>query len=307
MLINLFHNPTAGAGSEPKEVIDALRLAGFEPRYCSTKNIPAFKQMLKEPADIAVIAGGDGTVSKVLKHLPSRNAFIGIIPLGTANNIARSLGIHGPPWEVAETWNTQCWRWLDVGVVDGPWGCNRFIEDFGIGPSAQMLRKDSGSDTNGATRLMKGRKTLSGLIQKARPFKLKGRVDKFDLPTSVIALEILNIGYNGPGLPLLRAASPSDGFLDVVAVLPEQRKQAAQWIQLPRDKAAPVVNWKGHSIEILLCEDVGVRVDDDEICGLDESGRLTASLESEAFKVLVARSALETPQPETDRVPESAD
>jgi diacylglycerol kinase (ATP) len=42
-----------------------------------------------------VIAGGEGTVVKAISHLYERNMPIAILPLGSANNIAGSLGIRG--------------------------------------------------------------------------------------------------------------------------------------------------------------------------------------------------------------------
>ena len=58
----LFHNPHAGSGDHSKkDMLEVLSSAGFRVTYCSTKG-PDFKAMLKETADMVVIAGGDGTV-----------------------------------------------------------------------------------------------------------------------------------------------------------------------------------------------------------------------------------------------------
>ena len=51
--------------------------------------------MLGEPSDLLVLAGGDGTIARILAKLPPSSEAqrrIAIVPLGTANNIAQSLG-----------------------------------------------------------------------------------------------------------------------------------------------------------------------------------------------------------------------
>ena len=93
----LFHNPTAGWGKfTKKELMTALRLGGLTPHYCSTKG-RRFKKTLHQPADLVVVAGGDGTVTKVIAQMPDLRIPVAILPLGSANNIARSFGVAGRP------------------------------------------------------------------------------------------------------------------------------------------------------------------------------------------------------------------
>lgn len=44
-------------------------------------------------ADLILIGGGDGTVSQIVNHLGPSKSAIGILPLGTANDLARELGV----------------------------------------------------------------------------------------------------------------------------------------------------------------------------------------------------------------------
>ena len=74
MFAILCHNPTAGAGNHSKkELLAALELAEVEAEYCSTKG-DDFPEMLKQPIELIISAGGDGTVAKVIKCARSRRA-----------------------------------------------------------------------------------------------------------------------------------------------------------------------------------------------------------------------------------------
>jgi diacylglycerol kinase (ATP) len=91
--ILLLHNPTAGA-SHPnaEELLEGIHKAiGVKPRYFSIKN-PDWKDAVSKRWDAVILAGGDGTVGKSVRWLRNRKTPMAILPLGTANNIARSLG-----------------------------------------------------------------------------------------------------------------------------------------------------------------------------------------------------------------------
>src|SRR6185369_915874 len=84
-------------------------------------------------SELIVIAGGDGTVQRVATELAWRELPLAILPLGTANNIATSLGIEGPTEALVAGWATARRSPLDLGVATGPWGTRRFIESVGGG------------------------------------------------------------------------------------------------------------------------------------------------------------------------------
>ena len=130
----LFHNPTAGPKALRKKegILSALKLADLEVDYVSTKS-DDFKSGLKKSADFFIVAGGDGTVRKVLTQMPKRKTPVAILPFGTANNIARSLGIGGTAHELVESWSPQNTRRFDIGLVGGLKDDVRFIEAFGLG------------------------------------------------------------------------------------------------------------------------------------------------------------------------------
>src|SRR5688572_15501512 len=87
----LMHNPTAGGEvHSPEALIAIVEAAGHDVVWQSIKD-SGWKEVLKEPADLVVVAGGDGTVRKVFIELAGRGVPATLLPVGSANNIARSL------------------------------------------------------------------------------------------------------------------------------------------------------------------------------------------------------------------------
>lgn len=67
--------------------------------------------------DIAIAAGGDGVVGGVITHIARSGLPLGILPLGTANDIARSLGISQDPQEAAATIVRGKQIEVDIGIA----------------------------------------------------------------------------------------------------------------------------------------------------------------------------------------------
>ena len=97
MRITLVHNPDAGDRGRDEETRLARLIsnAGHTIAARSRGDDPA----LDAPADLVVVAGGDGTVGRVARHMVGRDIPMTILPSGTANNISRTLGLAELPTE----------------------------------------------------------------------------------------------------------------------------------------------------------------------------------------------------------------
>src|SRR5205085_9506431 len=139
--ITLIHNPRAGKqdDEEAEDLRKLLKKAGHKVRYHSSKD-GEWKRSLKKPADLVVVAGGDGTVGKVARRMVGRGVPMAVLPSGTANNIARSLGLlERPLEELIRGWENARRVKLDAGVAVGPWGERNFVEGLGAGIFAELL------------------------------------------------------------------------------------------------------------------------------------------------------------------------
>jgi diacylglycerol kinase (ATP) len=228
MKVTVIHNPDAGDDdTQPSgdRIIRLIRKAGHKTKYISTED-KKWEKALKKSCDIIAVAGGDGTIGKVAKYLVGSRTPIAVLPTGTANNIAHTIGVAGKTFEyLIEGWNTAHSVNFDVGVAKGPWGSKYFIEGFGVGLFAEtMYRIDSGHhphvlraedpEQENSEALKVLRKQLSSYRAK----ELTVRLDGQDLSGDYYMLEVLNVRYMGPNLDLVPRAETNDGVLDVVLV-----------------------------------------------------------------------------------------
>jgi diacylglycerol kinase family enzyme len=283
----LFHNPTAGTDENSKDaLLSALKLAGYSVSYCSVKEAD-FDDALKRSVDLIVVAGGDGTVAKVIARLPDRSIPVAILPLGTANNIARSMGIAGAPVQLAEVLRPDRSRRLDIGAVEGPWGECRFVEAVGVGPISRSLEKrKSNGKTNSVDNMRKGREALQKLLRKAEPLDIEIIVDGKTLKEDILAVEVLNVAYTGPALPLAPDADSGDGKFDIVCITAGRRKDMVEWLDAPQEAPAPVSITPGRKVKI-SGELPHQRVDDRVFDPTKKDAIIRVTLEHEAAKVLV--------------------
>jgi len=227
MRVTLIYNPNAGSNQQPSEddLIGLIRKAGHTVLRRSSKEND-LDQALQDPGELVVVAGGDGTVGKVAKNLIGKGPAIAVLPMGTANNIATTLGIMNRAIEelVAE-WTSSRRMQFGVGEANGPWGSMSFIEGFGIGLFSETMSRLHATDNVDLTHLdntqIKITSILEILKERLRDYpakNLKTTLDGRDVSGAYILLEALNIKYIGPSLRLAPGADSSDGFLDIVFV-----------------------------------------------------------------------------------------
>lgn len=106
----LIVNPKAGKGgyrSSLTQVLEVFCSNGFLPSVYFTKRTGNGAELVRRYAqnyDLVVCLGGDGTLSEIVggMMLQEERRPIGYIPLGTANDVARTLGLSGKPHEAAK-------------------------------------------------------------------------------------------------------------------------------------------------------------------------------------------------------------
>lgn len=246
-----------------------IRAAGHSVDYQSSKEKKG-NRALKETSDIIAIAGGDGTVGKVARRVIGSRVPLAVLPLGTANNVANTLGLTGKPlkdiiagWEGARCLN------FDAGMAKGPWGPRYFIESVGLGLFAETMAEIKEGEMPAPSAAGDGEEKIDSVLRilaerlpKYRSKQLTVRLDGKELSGEYVLLEALNIRYVGPSLDLAASAKISDGLLDVIFVreserdelkkyLSDTRKSKQSRVTLPRRRGRHLqVEWPSSPIHI---------------------------------------------------------
>ena len=239
MKVILIHNPDAGDDTQPSgdQIIRLIREAGHKAKYFSSKD-KKWKKALKKSCDIVAVAGGDGTVGRVARRLIDSRTPIAVLPMGTANNIATTIGVTGTKFEgLIAAWNAAHCANFDAGVARGPWGLRYFIEGFGVGLFAEtMFRIENGRhpqvsrSEDPEEEIAASLKILKKQLLSYPPKDLTVRLDGQDLSGDYYMLEAMNIRYIGPKLDLVPRAQINDGLLDVVFVSKSEQAKLRQYI-----------------------------------------------------------------------------
>lgn len=143
MKVLVIANPIAGGGKAPRYVDEleaALRSHDCDVETFLTGASGDAKRRagdIEDDVDRVVSVGGDGTLNEVVNGLadPSRIP-IAQLPLGTANILARELGFHWTPDQVAKTVADGRVRNLDLGIANG----TRFVAVTSAGFDAMVTR-----------------------------------------------------------------------------------------------------------------------------------------------------------------------
>lgn len=241
MQLTVVHNCSAGSGQTSAEaLVAALRSAGHEVAYHARKE-PGLVEAIARPADAVILAGGDGTVSKLLHLLVPRGLPIGILPLGTANNLARSLGIDGSVEEIAAGWHPESLARLDVGVARGPWGERLFADSAGAGAISRAMQALGRTETPQCVDpLAHARACMRERVLAAEPDGLEVLADGCALPTDTVLAEATNIALLGPRLHVAPGTDSSDGMLDLVHARRGERTAVAEWLSAGGGEGAPL-------------------------------------------------------------------
>jgi diacylglycerol kinase (ATP) len=289
--VMLLHNPTAGA-SHPnaEELLRSIhRTIGVKPNYFSTKKAD-WKEALSKRWDLVILAGGDGTVGKSVRWLKQRKTPIVMLPLGTANNIARSLGIEGDLKSLLSTLTAGSVRSLDVGYAKGPWGTRMFLEAVGVGSIAEGVSQ-SGPRPPQPIRIDMARDDLQELVENSEPELFELEVDGKKFAGEFLFVEVLNLNFTGPALPLAFHASPDDGLFDVVFLEARNRKRMLTWLgENPEDAPPPLAVLQGTKVD-MVWHGGHLRIDSRVFLPPKKPAKISIALEKQSFRVMVPLSS----------------
>lgn len=289
MRISLFHNHRAGDRVSLSWVQELIEAAGHEVVRVFDREA-AIAELIDERTELVVAAGGDGTASAAARLLSGRPIPLAILPLGTANNIAKTLQGDASCEELVAGWSTAGRRRVDVGVVTGVWGERRFLEAVGVGlvPTCIVSADTeplSGDDaaSNLTSALERYREVLSAFKPRCWTLRLDGE----EMRGTFIVAEVLNTRSVGPNIVLSEDADPSDGYFSVVTAGEEHRDDLMRYLTdriEGRDSRLVLPSRRARHIELQGQGDTHV---DDELVRSAIPGAISIHIEPAAVEVLV--------------------
>jgi diacylglycerol kinase (ATP) len=168
---------------------------------------------VRSQIDRVVVAGGDGTLNAAVQGLVGTGLPLAVLPLGTANNLARTLGLptaleaacavaaHGAP------------RAIDLGWINGRY----FFTTASMGLSVEIGERLSARTKQRWGALAYAVVAVRAVAQ-ARPFKAEIRWVAGTRQSRTVQIVVGNGRYYGSALPVAEDATIDDARLDLYSL-----------------------------------------------------------------------------------------
>jgi YegS/Rv2252/BmrU family lipid kinase len=225
MNTRLIVNPTSGPLENPElltDLAEALQTQGIQAEICTTtpdedgEGLAA--DAAKAGAKLVIVAGGDGTIEAVARGLVHTQTRLGIIPLGTRNNIAASLNIPNDLTQAIQTLAEGEHGRFDMGKANNYY----FMEVVGVGLEASLFPcGDEVKEGIKKNYLLALKSIFSGVktFLQFSPHRLVLRFDGRRIRRlRTLQVNICNSPRYGVEFALAPEAKMNDGKLDVIYI-----------------------------------------------------------------------------------------
>ncbi|MGH2340339.1 lipid kinase [Segnochrobactraceae bacterium EtOH-i3] len=235
--------------------------------------------------DTIVIGGGDGTLNAAADALLDLKKPLGILPLGTANDLARTLGLPPDPAAAARVIAAGHTRQIDLGRVNDRW----FFNAASVGLPVAIARAH---DPELKRRLkvfayvVATWRALKGM----RRFGVRIEVDGQKVVTRAIQVTVGNGVHFGGGMTVRADASIDDGQLDVFAL------EARHFLDLVR--LAPIIRFglQQRDRQVLTFRGREVRIETRRPRSVNTDGEITTRTPA-VFSVMEKAITVHVPAP----------
>ena len=166
-----------------------------------------------DPVDTVIVCGGDGSLCRAAPALLATGAALGIMPMGTANDLARTLGIPDDLERAADIVVAGHRRRIDLGTVNG----HPFFNVASIGLATELARELSGDLKRRWGRLGYAVAAVRALAR-ARRFSAWISENGEVLRTRTMQIAVGNGRFYGGGTVVAADATIDDGHLDLYSL-----------------------------------------------------------------------------------------
>jgi diacylglycerol kinase (ATP) len=216
--VRVIWNPRAGqkAGlptnrASRDQLVAALERHGLADELCETgspeETAALAAEAVRAGCDLVVAAGGDGTIGAVATQLLRTETVLGILPLGSIMNVARSLGLPRDLAAAAEILAVGEVRAIDVGEAKG----RPFYETGSVGMNAAMFREAQRFEQGDWLSILR----TVVVAFRYRPARMEIRLDDGTVRTRALMVTVSNGPYTGAAMTVAPGARLDDGKFDV--------------------------------------------------------------------------------------------
>ncbi|MFI2810210.1 MULTISPECIES: lipid kinase [Microbulbifer] len=248
-------NPKSRSGSSAD--LDAglalLRDAGMEVEEVASSSPEETREAIRSRCgefDLVIIGGGDGTISSAAGVLLECKLPLAILPLGTANDLARSLGIGNDLQQAFSVIAANHRRQIDLGEVNGKYFFN--VANIGLGV---MVTRELSDEVKQRWGVFSYLRALGLALARSNQFRVRLMIDGQKRVLRSIQLAIGNGRFYGGGNVVDDDSTIDDGLLNLYSLRPQRLWELLTLAPLLRggrhDLARRVFNTSGREIELV--------------------------------------------------------
>lgn len=201
----------------------ALGLELFEESTGKPQQLSNIIRLYRDQVDLVIIGGGDGTLNAAIEGLVETQLPLGILPLGTANDLARTLKIPPSIPEACEVIATGYSQQIDLGRVND----KHFFNVASLGLSVQITQQLD-KKAKRFWGVLAYAATAIKVVWKARLFWAEIRLRGESIRVKTIQIAVGNGRYYGGGMAVADDAAIDDQRLDLYSL------ECQHWWQLIR-------------------------------------------------------------------------
>ncbi len=213
----LLVNPNSRRGAAALgTAIAQLEAQGLEITFRSTRNpedLPDIIDRHREQVDCVIVGGGDGTLNAALPGLLKTQLPLGILPLGTANDLAKTLGIPNDLNGACDLISRGYQHRIDVGLANN----HPFFNVASLGLSVditQRLTRDAKKQWGVLAYLWSAMQT----VLHSQPFRATIETEDEKIRVRTIQIAVGNGRFYGGGMAIAWDATIDDDRLDLYSL-----------------------------------------------------------------------------------------